>query len=934
MAFAFPDLMRRTLFKWAFVTCLQAAVFSLAHAQLMDDIELRREGSHAVVQLHFVTPVQFQRSVTHHAGEMVEVFYSVLPTSEALSTASSERRIEDIQGLPKVTITDTGERINPSSRKLTLRFSTPTRQRVRGGNNRQSIDVVLEGLGAAVSTAFLAPVASQALIAPGSSRPPQAVNGTQRYAVSLARSSEPTAPLTASIPTEFQDNVVFTVKSVVAGKPVYEIILGYFATMPAVERARASLLQRFPDATIVAVQSKPPAPAPAATPAATAAALKPATMAPLAAPGSAATGAAIAAAMPLPSAPTPGLAAAAQPAAAPAAQAATASDNVALAAAPVPSAAPEAPAAPTPAPIPIAAAAPGPALAVAPAAPVATAVAAPSPAASAEINGRAATLLAGAQAAYERGDYPTAIETLNALLALPNNNSSRRGQEMIGHARLKTEDMARARSEFELFLQLYPTGTDSDRVKKVLDAMPKPMAVRQRPPMEPVSTTSGSVSLYYFGGQSQVRTQDFQNSPISGLPVLQSESTISNADISQLQSNVDLNWRYRDSDKDMRFVLRNNASADLLPSGNNRNRLTALYFDQRSFVNGTNLRVGRQSPTGMGILYRFDGIQAGYTFAPKWRVNAAVGKPSDPLLDTNRGFYGVAIESEALTRELSGDVYFNQGTIDGQIDRQAIGTELRYFNGGVSMFGQIDYDQVLQSMNIVSLQGNWMFPDNSMINFMYDRRATPFRALGNILFFQDPTQPLVRTINDLLQTNSIDTLRTQLNAVTALQTQAMLGFTTPIARSWQVGSNVTYTNVGEILPVPVILPNGQPSTGDLWSLSGMLIGSNLYSIRDTHVFNITLLTGPTYNGTLLSYNNLTSLSEKWQLEPSLRYYTQTDNTDTKMARWTPGTRLTYRVRKQVSVESEFTYEISETNGPLKHESSTRTFYYLGARYDF
>jgi hypothetical protein len=921
--------MRRTIFHWAFVACLQATIASVAHAQLIDDIELRREGSHAVVQLHFVTPVQFQRSVTHYTGETVEVFYSVLPTSETLNPASSERRIEDIQGLPKVTITDAGDRINPSSRKLTLRFSTPTRQRVRGGNSRQSIDVVLEGLGAAVSTAFLAPAESQALIAPESSRPPQAVNGSQRYAVSLERSSEPAAPLMSSIPAEFQDNVVFTLKSVVGGKPVYEVILGYFATMPAVESARGKLLRRFPNATIVAVQSRPPAAAPAPAPAAAvaaaaAAAIRTPAITAVPVPVAPAAGAAVAAAKPQVSVPTPGAGVAARPAAVPAPAAAAA--KVSAEAAPAPGVTPAAPVAPTsvstpPAPV------PGPAAAVA-------AVAAPSPAASAEVNGNAATLLAGAQAAYERGDYPTAIETLNALLALPNNNSSRPAQELIGHARLKTEDMARARSEFELFLQLYPTGADSDRVRKVLNAMPKPMVARPRAPMEPITTTSGSVSLYYFGGQSQVRTQDFQNSPISGLPVLQSESTISNADISQLQSNVDLNWRYRDADKDMRFVLRNNATADLLPSGNNRNRLTALYFDQRSFVNGTNFRVGRQSPTGMGILYRFDGIQAGYTFAPKWRVNAAVGKPSDPLLDTNRSFYGVAIESEALTKELGGDVYFNQGTIDGQIDRQAIGTELRYFNGGVSMFGQIDYDQVLQSMNIVSLQGNWMFPDNSMINFMYDRRATPFRALGNILFFQDPTQPLVRTISDLLQTNTVDTLRTQLNAVTAIQTQAMFGFTTPITRSWQVGSNVTYTNVGEILPVPVILPNGQPSTGDLWSLSGMLIGSNLYSIRDTHVFNITLLTGPTYNGTLLSYNNLTSLTEKWQLEPSLRYYTQTDNTDTKMVRWTPGMRLTYRVRKQVSVESEFTYEISETNGPLKQESSTRLFYYLGARYDF
>jgi hypothetical protein len=461
------------------------------------------------------------------------------------------------------------------------------------------------------------------------------------------------------------------------------------------------------------------------------------------------------------------------------------------------------------------------------------------------------------------------------------------------------------------------------------------MAVRPRAPVEPTTVTSGSVSLFYFGGMSQVRTQDFQNSPISGLPVLQSENTLSNTDLNQFQSNVDLNWRYRDADKDMRFVFRDSSTMDLLPNGTNRNRLTAMYFDQRSSVNGTNFRIGRQSPTGYGVLYRFDGIQGGYTFAPKWRVNAVYGKPSDELLDTTRSFYGASIEAEALTKELGGNIYFNQGMIDGEIDRQAVGTELRYFNGGVSMFGQVDYDQVLQGLNIVSLQGNWMFPDTSMVNFLYDRRAAPLRSLGNILFFQDPAAPTIaRTIRELLLTNSIDTLRTQVNAITAMQTQFMAGFTTPIAHNWQAGSNLNYTNVGEIAPVAVILPTGQPSTGDLWSLGFQLIGANLYSVRDTHVYSANLLTGPTYNGLLLSYNNLSSLSEKWQLEPSLRYYAQTDNTDTKTVRWTPGVRVTYRVRQQVSLETEAVYEIAEVNGPLRQESSNRLFYYFGARYDF
>lgn len=870
--------------------CMQAGIVSIAQAQMIDDVELRRDGNHAVVQLHFVAPVQFQRTVAMRSGDLVQVHYNILISPATLNLVRNERRIDGIPGLPQIIITDDDDGRNAANRQLLLRFSEPTRQRVRAGRDSHSIEIVLEGRGAAVSA--FTPTRTPAL-----ATLPLAADTRGRYAINLQRSVKPGQPLAASIPAEFQNNVVFTAQRVVDGKTVHEVNLGYFPTLSAAENARVKLQRRFPGAAIVALQ--PQVAAPVAPPAAAAAPAQAAGV--LAEPAP-------------PPAATPSL---------PAQAARVAAQTPAIPAVLVPGSPLPAPSLPVP-------------VAVTPAPEVSVEVAAPSPEMAAQYNAKAAALLAGAQAAYDRNDYPAAIETLNALLNLPTNKSSRRAQEMIGRARLKVEDVARARSEFELFLQLYPTGADSREIQQLLATLPKPVTTaRVRPPMEPTTTTSGSISLFYFGGQSQVRSQDFQTSPISGLPVLQSENTLSGTDLKQMQTNVDLNWRYRDSDKDMRFVFRDTASADLLTAGRNRNRLSAMYFDQRSFVNGTNFRIGRQSPTGGGVLYRFDGVQGGYTFAPKWRVNGVFGKPSDDLLDTARSFYGASIEAEALTKELSGNLYFNQGMIDGEIDRQAIGTELRYFNGGVSLFGQLDYDQVLQGLNIASLQGNWMFPDMTVANFMYDRRSTPFRSLGNILFFQDPSAPTIaRRISDLLLTNSIDTLRSQVNGITAMQTQAMAGLTTPINTNWQAGSNVTYTNVGEIAPVPIILPAGQPSTGDLWSLGFQLIGSNLYSVRDTHVFSTTFLSGPTYNGTMLSYNNLSSLNEKWQLEPSLRYYTQTDNTDTKTVRWTPGLRLTYRVRKQVSLETEETYEISEVKGPLRTESSTRLFYYFGARYDF
>jgi len=309
----------------------------------------------------------------------------------------------------------------------------------------------------------------------------------------------------------------------------------------------------------------------------------------------------------------------------------------------------------------------------------------------------------------------------------------------MGVVRLESGDRAGARAEFEAFVQAYPSGEDSERARQYLANLPATEVVPEsRKSGEPQSVISGSFSTFYYGGQSQSRSQDFVDSPLGGLPVLQSQSELSATDQRQMQSNLDFNWRYRDADVDRRLVLRNAYTADYMPNRPNKNRLSALYFDERNLKEGSSYRVGRQSPTGGGVLYRFDGAQGAYTFAPKWRVNAVLGQPTDALLDTRRHFYGAWLDADSLTEHLSGSWYVNRQMIDGEVDRQALGTELRFFQDGVAVSAQLDYDQMLRGLNIASLQGSWQTPESTVFNFLLDRRATPVRSLGNALFSKTP----------------------------------------------------------------------------------------------------------------------------------------------------------------------------------------------------
>ncbi|MEY2684747.1 MAG: hypothetical protein RJA09_1891 [Pseudomonadota bacterium] len=554
---------------------------------------------------------------------------------------------------------------------------------------------------------------------------------------------------------------------------------------------------------------------------------------------------------------------------------------------------------------------------------------------SAEVN----ALLNEAKKAMAQGDNNAAIQKLEQLLDLPSQEATEEAQALIGKARWQQGDLERAVAEFELYLKLHPNGPEAERVRQSLATL-KPdnsqvKVTEQAPNSRNTSEITGSLSLYYFGGQSQARTQDFIDSPLGGLPQLASDSVLSGADQKMFLTSLDMTWRQRTDEADSRFVVRNSYTLDQLRPEKSKNKLSALYFDYRQRGVGYNLRLGRQSPQGGGVMGRFDGVVAGYRFHPKWRVNVSLGEPTDSLLKAKRYFYGASLDMDEITPRLGGAVYVLEQRIDQAVDRRALGAELRYLKDQFSAISILDYDQVLKGLNIAMFQGTWQWEDNSNINVMFDRRTTPMLTLGNSLFFQNPAL-LVQATNmtELLASQSLATLRQSVKNTTPYSTQAMVAYTKPLTEQWQLGMDARLTNIGALQPVPDILPNGQPGTGNIYSTGLQLIGTNLYSKRDTHVVMASLLKAPTYQGLLLSYNNSSGVGEKWTIDPSLRYYQQSDTTGARIKRWSPGLRFTYRATQKVVVESDLNMEFSQTTSLTRNENTRRLFYFIGLRYEF
>jgi len=569
-----------------------------------------------------------------------------------------------------------------------------------------------------------------------------------------------------------------------------------------------------------------------------------------------------------------------------------------------------------------AAPAPKPAAPAAPLPPVAP----PAPAiASAEVEARAATLAGAARAALDAGKPAEAISQLNALLLLPPNSQSRNAQELAGIARERAGETDKARAEYELYLKLYPAGEGAARVRErlaSLGAAPERTAAapRARPPL---SLLSGTISQYYYGGRTKVES-------VFNTPTTPDTSSFTATDLSSLVTNIDLNYRYRNESSDMRFVFRDTDTHTFLEGQRSYNRLNAAYFDYRGLQNPWSLRLGRQNGLSSGLPQRFDGALAGYGFTPKWRLSGSLGEVVEyPEIDTRRRFGGLSLEFENLRDAWSGDFYTIHQTADGLLDRRAVGTEIRYFDARTTVFSQLEYDTSFEEWNVAMVQATWQSEGGTTLNFLADKRRAPTLTTTNAIFGQ-PTTSLA-TLNQFLTEAQ---LRQVAADVTATATQGLIGITTPVSKKWQIGGNVRLTNVG---PLPEVVVNNivipaTAATGDIYSYDVQLIGTNLYSKRDTTVYSLSYYDAPTYSGYLASVTNLSGFGE-WTVEPALRYYTQTDQQEVKLERLLPTLRLTYRARENLSLEAEFSWETTRTIGPASRDDTTRGFFYLGYRWN-
>lgn len=596
----------------------------------------------------------------------------------------------------------------------------------------------------------------------------------------------------------------------------------------------------------------------------------------------------------------------------------------------------------------------------APETPVPAAAEAPQPLSAAKVEALATAFLDEALDAFAAEDYPKAINRLNRVLGLPTNAQTERAQALIGQVREKNGEIAKARAEYELYLKLFPKGEDAAKIQQRLAALPSADVVRStrsrriaRDEKPAEWQVNGSLSSYYFTGRSKV------------------DSASAKVDQKSLISSASVNARLRDSVTDTRIVFRDTDNRNILNRSRNYNRVYSAYAERTDRDVGYFVRAGRQNPAGGGVLERFDGVNVGYNLNADWRINGVYGDAVEFNSPFKKRFYGGSIELSPQLSRPGASLYMIEQDIDGYLNRRAVGSEVRYFDGQFTSYGMLDYDVLYKGINIAALQGNFLDQRGDNYFISYDYRKSPSYSLTNALAMTGYT-----TINDLIGGVGINQARTLVVDSTAASSMFAAGVTIPVGERWQFGadyrmSSISGTNVQ--LPLNQICksldfsldPNdpicvggprgdtqvsqlcatntfdpsnntctaGQGASGRTNMYSAQAIGTNLFVTNAVGVANFSWIEGPNYSGQNFGLNYIFPFNENWRLESNLRYYTQKTTDGQNARQFSPSLKLSHQWRNSLFVESEIGYNDSRNSGTF-NSKVRREYLYVGLRWDY
>jgi len=550
----------------------------------------------------------------------------------------------------------------------------------------------------------------------------------------------------------------------------------------------------------------------------------------------------------------------------------------------------------------------------------------------------AGALIASARSALLQGQLASAIAQLKKAVALPENARTPEALELLGVAYQKDRQTLAAKSVYQDYLRRYPTGQGSDGIRQRLLAMETadapPDKTLHSPTIGPATVNgtespggaqtvrgssywsmSGSLSTFYITDDTRSVLRD----PTIA-PNLNTTKDDYQVHLNTLLTAIDLSAVWGNADMKTKFRFSGTEENHLGSDEHNITGVSALYVDTSIKDWDTEFRIGRQIRNSGGILGRFDGVVLSYQVSPLFGITAVGGSPvefrSDLPFKDDRYFFGGSVNF-ASYYGLDASVYAIQQMDRTAIDRQAVGTELRYNDATKSAFLNVDYDTYFNAFDAAIFTGTWTLPDKSVVRVGADYRKAPYLTAWNAIRGQP-----YGTLYDLLKAYTLSEVQQMAIDRTASYQSATVGYSRPLTDNLQLNLDFTQAHIdGTIASYNV---NGTPDMGDEFYYSVQLVGTSLLTQGDLYTAAVR------YSDLKDSINYAVNLSTRYLITDDLRIqprfiggYTEGKTTAYNEYTVLPSFLLTYAWTKDLSFEVEvgerFTWRTQGTTRTSENE---------------
>lgn len=532
------------------------------------------------------------------------------------------------------------------------------------------------------------------------------------------------------------------------------------------------------------------------------------------------------------------------------------------------------------------------------------------------------TTLADARKAILDQDYSLAVRLLERLRNGDDAQAARRAGELIGWAYEKNGQLAQAKRAYEIFIEEYQSGEDVDRVRQYLAVM-LTAARRVTQQRAAVTEKAGGWNSQFYGSFAQRYYRDETNPEDGDKELLRD----------QLVTDLDFVSRLKRGDLEIKSQFVGSHRHDFEDANESEFRPNIASVEVTDSSRGLFAKLGRQNRTTGGVLGRFDGLHAGYEVTRDTTVNVVYGLPvltsAKYRINDAQDFYGVSVDVADLWAGWDWTGFYIAQDNQGMTDREAVGTELRYFDDKKSFFTLLDYDLHFSELNTFMFIGNWRFTSDTQFNLTLDYRHSPILTTSNAIQGQG-----VESLEELFDIFNDDELKQLALDRSAKTKTATASLTHRFNRKWQIIGELTATEFGDMPASGGV--EAVEATDIEYFYSAQLVANSLFFNNDT------LITGLRYGDTTnvdsytFTANWRHTINRNFRINPRLRIdYRESKFDDGDRLVTKPYLRLDYSLSKWAKLEMDLGYEIwDETTGDGLENNSDSTFISIGYRMQF